>query len=85
MHLAGISDPLSFADLRHVELPTLLLSGETSPLPARRLMHHLANTFPRATSATVAGAGHMSPMTHVSVVSQHLAHHFSAHPADREH
>ena len=80
MHLAGISDLLSFSDLRDIDLPTLLLCGEASPRTTRSLTHHLAGTFPRACATIIAGAAHMSPMTHAHEVSRVLAEHFAAHP-----
>jgi pimeloyl-ACP methyl ester carboxylesterase len=81
MHLAGMADPIRFSDLRDIDLPTLLLCGEASPLAPRRTIHHLAGTFRYVTSTVIAGAAHMSPMTHAALVSGLLSEHFAAHPA----
>jgi pimeloyl-ACP methyl ester carboxylesterase len=56
---------------------TLLLSGETSPLAARRVIAHLADVIPGARALTVAGAGHMAPITHADQVNQWIADHIA--------
>jgi pimeloyl-ACP methyl ester carboxylesterase len=56
---------------------TLLLSGETSPLAARRVIAHLADVIPGARVLTVAGAGHMAPITHADQVNQWIADHIA--------
>ena len=54
---------------------TLLLSGETSPLAARRVVSHLGDAIPGARTHTVAGSGHMGPITHADEVNRWIADH----------
>lgn len=60
--------PLSaYAELA---VPTRLVTGERSPLPARRVIERLAEVLPEARHDVVAGAGHMGPITHASDVNR---------------
>jgi pimeloyl-ACP methyl ester carboxylesterase len=56
---------------------TLLLSGERSPLPARRVVAHLAEAIPGARVRTVAGAGHMAPITDAHQVNEWIVDHIA--------
>ena len=58
-----------------VQAPTLLLHGEKSPPAARRVVTLLAGSIPNATLQTVAGAGHMGPITHGGAVNDLIAQH----------
>lgn len=51
-------------DLASMQVPTLVIAGETSPLPARAVAEVVAQTVPGARLHVVAGGGHMSPMSH---------------------
>jgi pimeloyl-ACP methyl ester carboxylesterase len=59
-------------------VPTLILCGEHTPAPTRRITVLLEKTIPTACQQTIAGAGHMAPLTHADVVNtaivEHLAH-----------
>jgi pimeloyl-ACP methyl ester carboxylesterase len=67
-----------------LSVPTLLLSGETSPLAARRVVVHLAAAIPGARAHTVAGAGHMAPITHTDEVNRRMADHITQNEGRRE-
>ena len=56
-------------------VPALLMTGETSPIAARRVAAILAETIPGAHLRAVAGAGHMGPLTHAGEVSAAIADH----------
>jgi len=56
----------AYATLR---VSTLLVSAESSPLAARRVVAHLADVIPGARVRTITGAGHMAPITHADVVN----------------
>jgi pimeloyl-ACP methyl ester carboxylesterase len=47
-----------------LRVPTLVVGGELSPIPAKRVVARLAEAIERAEVATLAGAGHMGPLTH---------------------
>jgi pimeloyl-ACP methyl ester carboxylesterase len=61
-----------------LDVPTLILCGEHTPAPTQRITALLEKTIPTACQQIVAGAGHMSPLTHADVVNaaiaKHLAH-----------
>jgi pimeloyl-ACP methyl ester carboxylesterase len=60
-----------------LSVPTLLLCGETSPIAARRVVALLAEAIPGARERTVAGAGHMGPLTHAAQVNGWIADHLA--------
>ena len=72
---AALNEPARIEDLCAITLPTLLVLGERSPRPARRVCALLARVLPAARLATVAGAGHMSPLTHREQVNGLIASH----------
>ena len=73
-----VNDPMRQADLASLEMPTLVVSGGQSPLPTRRICFHLARMIPDARARTVASAGHMLPVTHVSEILPLIAEHCGA-------
>lgn len=57
--------------------PVLLLSGERSPVAARRVASILASALPGGRLLTIEGAGHMGPLTHAPVVNDAIAAHLA--------
>jgi pimeloyl-ACP methyl ester carboxylesterase len=53
-------------------VPVLLLGGQESPLAARRVLERLHEAIPGARTETLAGAGHMGPLTHHAAVNDLL-------------
>ena len=51
-------------EFRSIRVPVLLLQGERTRRPARRIAELLASTLPDVTREEVRGAGHMGPITH---------------------
>ena len=70
--LAAFADPLPLDAWRALEMPVLLLGGETSPAPVRAINALLASVLPRSSSVTLPGIGHMGPMTHADDVREWL-------------
>jgi pimeloyl-ACP methyl ester carboxylesterase len=70
--LAAFADPLPLEMWRALEMPVLLLGGETSPAPVRAINALLASVLPCAASVTLPGIGHMGPMTHPAEVREWL-------------
>jgi len=68
-------EPASFAPLRAIECPTLIVRGERSPAPARRIAELLACAIPGGVLAEIPGAGHMAPLTHPEWVDPLVASH----------
>jgi pimeloyl-ACP methyl ester carboxylesterase len=58
-----------------LDVPALLLIGSQSPASAHRITALLAATLPRVTVTELAGAGHMSPITHPDLVNAAIEAH----------
>ncbi|MGH8680048.1 MAG: alpha/beta fold hydrolase [Burkholderiales bacterium] len=80
---SALNDPARLGDLAELDLPALVIRGETSPLPVRRIAWHLGRTLPRAQLETIERAGHMAPLTHAAEVNALVAAHLQRH-ATRE-
>ena len=61
---AVLNEPTRIEDFRSMSVSTLLLHGTSSPWPARRICDLLERILPEAQLKTIAGAGHMAPLTH---------------------
>ena len=70
--VAAFADPLPLEMWRALEMPVLLLGGETSPAPVRAINALLASVLPRCASVTLPKVGHMGPMTHPAEVREWL-------------
>lgn len=57
-------------EYRGLQAKVQLITGELSPIAARRTIQRLAEALPGARVATIAGAGHMGPMTHGKQVNE---------------
>jgi pimeloyl-ACP methyl ester carboxylesterase len=67
--MADRTPPDAFA---HLDVPALLMTGERSPLPARRVVERLGQVMPYATVETIPGVGHLGPVTHARDVNPHV-------------
>jgi pimeloyl-ACP methyl ester carboxylesterase len=72
--LADTTDRATYA---RVTAPTLLLGGDRSPLPERRVVEKLAAALPHTKLQIFAGVGHMGPITHASQVNAAILAHLS--------
>lgn len=61
-----------------ITAPVELVTGELSPPAAKRVVEILAASLPRAARTEIAGAGHMSPLSHNDAVSRVVARAFDA-------
>jgi pimeloyl-ACP methyl ester carboxylesterase len=75
---ATIHEPPWPRDFERIAVPTLLMQGEHSPLPALRVCQRLARTLQGLSIKTVRGAGHMAPLTHCDEVNDQIAAHLEA-------
>jgi len=73
-----VDAPLGIDDVRRLEVPTLVVRGDASPAPALRACALVEENLARGTSAVIAGAGHMSPITHPARVAEAIALHMNA-------
>jgi pimeloyl-ACP methyl ester carboxylesterase len=69
------ADRTPVAAYRSISAPLLILRGDTSPLAARRASALVAQGVPDVRLQTIAGAGHMGPLTHSDVVNDAIASH----------
>jgi lipase len=60
---------------RAMKMPTLLLYGDKTRAAAKAAVRLLSDTLPLARSASIAGAGHMSPFTHRDQVNALIVEH----------
>jgi pimeloyl-ACP methyl ester carboxylesterase len=73
------SSPTTIDDVRRVQAPTLVLCGERTTAPERRMCEIVAGATPSASLGMLPAAGHMSPITHPREVAGRIARHISAH------
>jgi len=73
------SNPTTLADVRRVHAPTLVLCGDMTTPPERRMCEVIADAAPNARLGIIPAAGHMSPITHPKEVADRIASHISAH------
>jgi pimeloyl-ACP methyl ester carboxylesterase len=72
---ALIEEPTPLDAYRGLDIPVLVLRGERAPAPTRLIADGLARLLPASRLVTIAGAGHMGPMTHAAEVAQTIARH----------
>ncbi len=75
---ANSSSLTTLADCRALTCPTLIICGEETRPPARRISEILASEIPGARRTVIPGAGHMSPLTHAAEVAAAIADHLNA-------
>ena len=61
--------------LARMRVPVLLLEGEHTRAPTRRIVDVLAGLWPQARRHRVGGAGHLGPITHAGAVARLIAGH----------
>ncbi len=61
---AVLSADLRWSDVAAIAMPTAVIAGLQSPLPARRLADRIAQVLPQAWHSVMSGAGHMLPLSH---------------------
>lgn len=66
---ALIEEPSTLAAYAALPMPLLILRGECAPAPTAAVAGLLAEALPHCRKATIAGAGHMGPVTHAEVVA----------------
>jgi pimeloyl-ACP methyl ester carboxylesterase len=72
------ADGTRAADYRRIAVPTLLLRGSESPRSVARVADRVAAALPHAEQRTIAGAGHMLPLTHAAIVAAAVTEHCEA-------
>lgn len=72
---SNLSNPTSLDDLRQVQLPTLVMCGEKTTAPDRRVTEILREQMPRCRYTIIPGADHMSPLSHFEFIATAVRDH----------
>jgi hypothetical protein len=67
-----------------LDFPVLILRGEHAPPPTRVIAESLSRMLPASRLLTVAGAGHMGPLTHAPEVAALIVRHIIDAAADAQ-
>ena len=70
---AAFSETWSASVCQRILCPTLILSGENSRGPTRRVAEILVDSIRQARLENITGAGHVAPITHAAVVNPRIA------------
>ena len=73
----GFAETWSLADLRRLNMPVRIITGERSPALARHVACKIATSIPNAECAEIQGAGHMGPVTDARFVNRAILGHLS--------
>jgi pimeloyl-ACP methyl ester carboxylesterase len=73
-----VADGTRSSAYRALAVPTLLMTGESSPTAAGRVVAHLGEAIPGARIERFQGAGHMGPLTHTGRFNELCAAHVAA-------
>ncbi|WP_290818120.1 alpha/beta fold hydrolase [Ferrovibrio sp.] len=71
--MALFSEPTGLSDLRHLQVPTLIVNGLLSPAPVQHIAVLLEATLPQVERCTLPDAGHMIPLSHAKQLAGLLA------------
>jgi pimeloyl-ACP methyl ester carboxylesterase len=77
---SNLNNPTTLADLDEVRLPTLVMCGEKTTTPDRRVTEILRDRIPRCRYLVIPGADHMSPLTHAEPIAQAIRRHVDEAP-----
>jgi pimeloyl-ACP methyl ester carboxylesterase len=80
---ALFAEPATLGDYGTLACPTLILCGERSPGPSRRIVEMLGESMVDVQVREISGAGHMSPLTHPDAVNPAIAAHIEAMSSQR--
>jgi len=69
---------ITLEEFRLIRVPVLLLQGEHTRRPARRIAELLASVLPEVTRQELRGAGHMGPITHAAGVNARIGAYLDA-------
>jgi lipase len=72
---SNLNNPTSLDELRQIKVPTLVLCGENTTLPDRRVAEIVRDQIPRSTYKVIPGADHMSPLSHPSFIAEATRQH----------
>jgi pimeloyl-ACP methyl ester carboxylesterase len=80
VYAAQMSNPTTLAEVRKLEVETLIVTGSKTTAPERGVCGVLAQYLPNASVHTIQGAGHPMPTTHSGMVASAVASHIRSWP-----
>lgn len=72
---SNLSNPTSLEDVHQVQFPTLVMCGEKTTPPDRRVTEILREHIPRCQYTIIPGADHMSPLSHAEFIANAIRRH----------
>jgi pimeloyl-ACP methyl ester carboxylesterase len=75
---SNLNNPTSLEDLKRLTPPTLVMCGEKTTVPDRRVTEILRDHIPRCRYQVIPGAEHMSPLTHPEFIAEAIQWHIDA-------
>lgn len=75
---SNLSNPTSIKDLERLSLPILVLCGEHTTVPDRRVTEILRDHILQCRYEVIPGAEHMSPLTHPAFIAEAIERHINA-------
>lgn len=75
---SNLNNPTTLADCRGIDVPTMVMCGADTTAPERRVTEILRDEIPGCVYEVIAGAEHMSPLTHPAEVSTLIRRHLSS-------
>jgi len=75
---SNLSNPTSIKDLEQFSLPTLVMCGEKTTVPDRRVAEILRDHIPQCRYELIPGADHMSPLSHPAFIAEAVERHINA-------
>jgi pimeloyl-ACP methyl ester carboxylesterase len=70
---AAFAETWSASACRRIQCPTLIIAGQNSRGPAKRVARIIFETMPQARLRTIADAAHMVPVTHPHIINPLIA------------
>jgi pimeloyl-ACP methyl ester carboxylesterase len=80
---SNLSNPTSFRDLEQLALPTLVMCGDKTTVPDRRLTEVLRDHISGCRYEVIPGAEHMSPLSHPAFIAEAVERHINADTVHR--
>lgn len=75
---SNLNNPTSLDDVRRVRLPTLIMCGEKTTRPDRRVTEILRENMPGSRYLVIPGAEHMLPLTHPEPIAHAVREHVTS-------
>jgi pimeloyl-ACP methyl ester carboxylesterase len=80
---SNLNNPTSLKDLEKLSPPTLVMCGEKTTVPDRRLTEIVRDHIPHCRYEVIPGAEHMSPLSHPAFIAEAVERHIDAATPDR--